>query len=228
MNQSLLQLSSESQYDMFTSISIFLKKLGFEIVSPQELALERKAMKISKPITQRQEEGDGCPVFRKPFMTGYFLEVVPRFNTQTKTFTPHGQVTVQVKTIYQHKRVFGIYFKKWDRMKDRVETVTGFLVNVLLKHPRTDNGKHMILKRSEKNKWNIYFADPESPNSISKRKKILSEEFLDLFPAKKDEVLDIFNGRIEYVADKPKDVQDLSEKVHRRTVKDPSNSAVAV
>jgi|GEM_PF-2063486 len=228
MSQSLLQLSSDKQHDMFIDLSDFLKRLGFELVYPKELALERRSMKISKPTRKRQEEGDGCPVFRKPFMSGYFLEVIPRFNKETKTFTQHGQVTVQVKTIYKHKRVFGIYFKKWDGMKDRVETVTGFLVNVLLKHPRTDSGEYMILQRSEKNKWNIYFSDPDSPKSISKRKKILSEEFLDRFPAKKKEVLDIFNGRIEYVANKPKDVQDLSGKVHRRTVKKGSKSAVSV
>jgi hypothetical protein len=206
----------------------FLTKNGFEKISSEILALDRKAVKLSNPTRKRQKEGDECSVFRKPFMSGYFLEVVPRFNEKTKKFTKNGQVTVQVKTIYQHKRVFGIYFKKWDGLKDRMESVTGFLLKVLQNHPRNQDGVYMPLTRSEKNKWNIYFADPDVPKSISKRKNILSEEFLNLFPAKKEEILQIFNGRIDYVSSKRTDVGNLSDIVDRRSARSPKKSAVEV
>ena len=228
MSKSLTALSSDRQHDIFLDLESFLTKNGFEKISPSMLALDRKAIQLSDPTRKRQQDGEDCPVFRKPFMSGYFIEVVPRFNEQTRTFTNNGQVTVQVKTIQGHKRVFGIYFKKWDGMRDRVETVTGFLSKVLHNHPRSEHGVYMPLQRSEKNKWNIYFADPDSPQSISKRKKILSKEFLELFPAKEKEILEIFNGRIQYVSNKAKDVADLSDIVNRRTAKKPKKSDVAV
>lgn len=227
MSESLLNLTSDKQYDIFLDIESFLQKNGFEKIPPGELALERKAMGTSDPVKERQREGDQCAVFRKPFMSGYFLEVIPRFDERLKTFTSHGQVTVHVKKMQGHERIFGIYFKKWDGMKERVEIVSGFLLRVLQKHPRNANGRYMTLMQSPKNKWKIYFADPEFPKSISKKKNLLSRYFLDMFPAREREVLDIFEGRIEYVSTKPKTVRDLSDLVHRRETKKPKKSVPA-
>jgi hypothetical protein len=226
--ESLVSLTSSEQHDIFIDLEEFLSKNGFEKIPPEILVLERRVTILSEPTQKRQKEGDQCPVFRKPFMSGYFLEVIPRFNQKTKTFTENGQITVHVKTIYKHKRVFGIYFKKWDGVKERVETVTGFLLKVLQNHPRNQNGEYMPIVRSEKNKWNIYFVDPDFPRSISKRKKIWGDSFLNLFPAKREAVLEIFEGRTNYVANKPQGVQDLSDIVHRRSSKKPQKSAVQV
>lgn len=227
MSESLLNLNPDKQHDIFLDIELFLQKNGFEKISLEELALERKALGISAPTKKRQKEGDECVVFRKPFMSGYFLEVIPRFNERTKTFTSYGQVTVHVKKMEGHERIFGIYFKKWDGMKERVETVSGFLARVLQKHPRNENGRYMTLMQSPKNKWRISFIDPEYPKSISKKKNLLSKYFLEMFPAREKEILEIFGGRIEYVSTKPKDVQDLSDLVHRRKTKKPENSVPA-
>ncbi len=226
MNKSLLELSSDEQHDIFIDLEDFLSKNGFEKIPPAILALERKATVLSKPTQKRQNDGDDCPVFRRPFLSGYYLEVVPRFNEKSKTFTPTGQVTVQVKTIYKNRRVFGIYFKKWDGMRGRVEVVTSFIFRALQNHPRNQNGLYMPIVRSEKNKWNIYFIDPDFPRSISKRKKIWGDFFLNLFPAKREAVLEIFEGRMDYVANKPQDVRDLSDLVDRRVAKRPRRFSV--
>lgn len=214
--KSVISLVPEDQHNIFVNLQYELIRIGFSKFLPQELDLERKALVLSKATRPRQVEGESCAVFRLPFMSGYFIEVLPRFNEKTKLFTEEGQATIQIKTIANHQRLFGMYFKKWDGFDSRLETMAEFLKTVLSKHPRSFNGRYMSLEKSKKNKWRYYFVDPDYTKSISKRIPLAGKRMLNLFPEKRKEVAAMFSGRDEYVDRKPENVEDISNTVHRR------------
>lgn len=218
MNTSLRGLSPEKQQRLFEEFAKEMRRLSSFEISPQERRLDNLAIGLTPAESKRHQEGDDCLSFVIVFPSCYAIEVFPRFDTQTKSFTKTGQGTIQIKNLITQERLVGIYFKKWDGMLSRMLDLAKFFNAVLRNHPRGESGQKMTIV--EVGKWSFAFVDPSNP----KKGKIslLDPRFLDLVPGIRNSVEAIFENRDNYWHSKPKGSKKLSDLVKRRTAKHPS------